>query len=164
MICTSYPSKAKARIPIGWVTYRQSSDEDIPLNRFLKKALHAALNQEKKPGQLAREHSCQETSPRQQSAKPRGTRRWESAYEPFHPGPDSEQVREMIQHLKIKGNPGRWQRYLPLVPEVHTPGPARTAPTYREVLVGNPRAGALFRGPEHINLTEHRWDNCHQKG
>ena len=164
MICTSYPSNAKARIPRGWVIYRQSPDEDIPLNRFLRRALNAALKKEQKSDQLSREHSYQETSLHRQTTRPRGNKRWEPAYEPFHPSADSEQVRNMIQHLKLKENPGRWQGYLPLVPEVHTPGPTQTAPTYREVLVGNPRVGAQFRGPGRINLTEYWRDNCHQIG
>ena len=159
-IHTPCPPEDKAEVPRGYVTYRMDPHEEVPLNRFLRKSLQKGLEQEEEYKQRARRFQHSETSlpsssptihrhlstAVRKSLRVRGMNEGVSAYEPDYLNPASEKVRQSFEQLKVKENPERCQGYQPLVPEVHTPGPAWTAPTYLEILVGNPRSrGTISR-------------------
>ena len=159
-IHTPCPSEGEAKAPRGYVIYRMDPQGEIPLNRFLRKSLQKGLEREEEYKQRPRRCQHPETSlpssfpttlPHlstavRKSPRWRGINKGVSAYEPSYLDPASEKVRQSFEQLKVKENPKRCQGYQPLVPEVHTPGPARTEPTYLQILVGNPRSrGTISR-------------------
>ena len=109
----SYPSEDENRVPRGYVTCRLDPNEDVPLNRFLRKTLHKGLKQEEEYNQGARRSQRTEMPTPSSSPKAphrpstsvgepprlRGANKGVSVYEPDHPIPHLKRYDSHLSNL-----------------------------------------------------------------